>query len=265
MVRGESIGGDAMGEYAELNGIRTYYEVHGATNNEPLVLLHGGITPIETWSGQVGALSERYRVYLPERRAHRGRTWYPTGNFLREFLKEVVGGTANLVGWSDGGIVGLLVALRQPDLVGKLVVIGTNFHHEGVPFTPEEMGVTADAPELAMFRGMYESVSPDGPEHWPVVIEKVTRMWTEEPTLTVDDVAQIQAPTLVMAGDDDMPTLAHTVAMYEALPRGQLAVVPGASHAVPMEKPALVNQLILEFLVGGEPQTMIPVRRRRGV
>src|SRR5438552_6372638 len=124
-----------MGEYADLNGIRTYYEVHGASNDEPLVLLHGGISPAETWSGQVGALSEWYRVYVPERRGH-GRTHDVEGPYTYElmadetvaFLKEVVGGPAHLVGWSDGGNVGLLVALGNPDLVGKLVVIGSNFH-----------------------------------------------------------------------------------------------------------------------------------------
>ena len=95
-----------------------------------------------------------------------------------------------------------------------------------------------------------------------VLIDKILRMWTEGPTLTVEEVAGILAPTLVMVGDDDMPTLSHTVSMYEALPHGQLAVVPGASHAVPMEKAPLVNQLILEFLQTGEPQTMIPIRRQ---
>jgi pimeloyl-ACP methyl ester carboxylesterase len=258
-----------MGEYADLNGIRTYYEVHGASNSEPLVLLHGGLLTAETWGGQVGSFSEKYRVYVPERRGH-GRTQDVEGPYTYEamaddtvaFLKEVVGGTAHLVGWSDGGNVGLLVALRDPGLVGKLVVIGSNFHHDGVSVTPEDMGMSADAPEVAMFRGPYEQVSPDGPEHWPVVFDKIMRMWTEGPTLTVEDVARIQAPTLVLVGDDDMPTLAHTVAMYEALPKGQLAVVPGASHALPMEKSPAVNQLVLEFLQGGEPQTMIPIRRR---
>jgi pimeloyl-ACP methyl ester carboxylesterase len=127
--------------------------------------------------------------------------------------------------------------------------------------TPAEMGLTADSPDLQFFRDLYAASSPDGPDHWPIVFEKVIRMWTEEPTLTVEDVASIQSPTLVLAGDDDLMTMAHTTALYEALPRGQLAVIPGASHAVPMEKAELVNQLVLDFLSAGEPQTMIPIRR----
>jgi pimeloyl-ACP methyl ester carboxylesterase len=260
-----------MGEYTDLNGVRTYYEVHGAAKEEPLVLLHGGLATAETWGPQIGALSERYRVYVPERRAH-GHTQDVEGPLTYEdmaadtvaFLKEVVGGPAHLVGWSDGGIVALLVALSDADLVRKLVVIGTNFHYEGVSVTPQDMNMSADGPEMAFFRGLYEAASPDGPGHWPVAFEKITRMWIVSPTMTVEDVARIVTPTLVLVGDDDMPRLAHTTAMFEALPHGQLAVVPGASHAVPMEKPQHVNQLILEFLPGGEPETMIPIRRRRG-
>jgi pimeloyl-ACP methyl ester carboxylesterase len=259
-----------MGEYVDLNGVRAYYEVHGASNDEPLVLLHGGMATAETWGPQLDALSQRYRLYVPERRGH-GHTHDVEGPLTYDlmagdtvaFLKEVVGGSAHLVGWSDGGIVALHVALRDPDLVGKLVLIGANFHYEGGLVTPDEMGLTAEGPELAIFRSMYEAASPDGPEHWPVVVEKIIRMWTEEPTLTTKDLASIQAATLVLVGDDDMPALGHTVEMYESLPRGQLAVVPGASHFVPMERPALVNELILDFLVSGEPQTLMPMRRRR--
>jgi len=259
-----------MGEYATLNGIRTYFEVHGEEGREPLVLLHGGVCTAETWAGQAGPLSEYYRVFVPERRGH-GRTQDVDGPITYElmaadtaaFLREVVGGPAHAVGWSDGGNTGLLVALNDPELVRSLVAIGSNFHHDGAMFTPAEAGVTAGGPEMAMLRGMYEAVSPDGPEHWPVVFDKVMRMWTEEPTLTVEDLSRIEAPVLVMVGDDDMVRLDHTVAFFEALPKGQLAVVPGASHILPLEKPDEVNRLILEFLRGGEPRTMAPIRRGR--
>ena len=259
-----------MGEYATLNGIRTYYEVHGDEGSEPLVLLHGGISTAETWGGQAGPLGEHYRVYVPERRGH-GRTPDVEGPFTYElmaadtaaFLGEVVGGPAHLVGWSDGGNTGLLVALSDPGLVRSLVAIGSNFHHDGGMFTPADSDLSADAPGLAVLRDLYGSTSPDGPEHWPVVFDKVNQMWAEGPTLTVEDLGRIEVPVLVMVGDDDVVRLDHTAAFYEALPKGQLAVVPRASHGLPMEQPEEVNRLILEFLRGGEPQTMMPVRRAR--
>jgi len=87
-------------------------------------------------------------------------------------------------------------------------------------------------------------------------------MWREEPTLSEKDVAAIPVPVLVVAGDDDVIRHQHTVALYEALRHGQLAVIPGASHGVFMEKPILLSRIVLDFLVEeGDPQTILPVRR----
>jgi pimeloyl-ACP methyl ester carboxylesterase len=89
-------------------------------------------------------------------------------------------------------------------------------------------------------------------------------MFSAEPTLTAADVSQIGSPVLVLSGDDDLVSLTHTVALYEALPEGQLAVVPGASHALPLEQPDAATALILKFLgAAGSPQTLFPVRRAR--
>jgi pimeloyl-ACP methyl ester carboxylesterase len=108
----------------------------------------------------------------------------------------------------------------------------------------------------------YSERSPDGAEHFPVIAEKAMAMMASEPTMTTDDLAQISAPTLVLVGDDDLSTLAHTCSLYESLPAGQLAVVPGASHLVVLEKPTLVNQLVSEFLgSGGAVSTLMPLRR----
>jgi pimeloyl-ACP methyl ester carboxylesterase len=93
------------------------------------------------------------------------------------------------------------------------------------------------------------------------VFTKSMAMFTTEPTMTTDDLAQIAAPTLVVAGDDDVIRLDHTSSMYEALPAGQLAIVPGASHALPIEKPADLARLVLEFLASGPPETFMPVLR----
>jgi pimeloyl-ACP methyl ester carboxylesterase len=135
--------------------------------------------------------------------------------------------------------------------------MGSNFHHEGV--VPKLLeGMEGDD---SMLRAPYEAVSPDGPEHWPVITEKLVALWRVAPTLTVDDLARIPVPVLVLVGDDDAVFLSHTVAMYEALPQGQLAVIPGTSHLVPIEKPALVNQLVLDFLDDGAVVSMIPMRR----
>ncbi len=165
----------------------------------------------------------------------------------------------HLVGWSDGGIVAMLVALRRPDLVDRLVLIGTNFHFEGV----HELDLDDGAPPAVMLEA-YAKRSPDGVDHFPVVAEKFIAMATTEPTLTTDDLARLAHPTLVLVGDDDLVRLDHTVAFYEALPAGRLCVVPGASHAVVLERPQLLAAIITDFLLGPEPpETLIPIRRAR--
>ena len=117
-----------MGKYVELPGVKTWYEVEG--KGEPLVLLHGGFCTNETWATLRPEFAARFRVFLPERRAH-GHTpdvegplsYTDMAKDTVDFLTSVVRKPAHLV----GGIVGLLVAIARPDLVRKLVVIRANF------------------------------------------------------------------------------------------------------------------------------------------
>jgi pimeloyl-ACP methyl ester carboxylesterase len=95
-----------------------------------------------------------------------------------------------------------------------------------------------------------------------VFVAKVARMVAEEPTLAASDLARVRSRTLVMAGDDDVIKLSHTVALYENIPDSELAIVHGTSHTLTLEKPALVNRLILDFLSTDPVETLIPVRRR---
>ncbi|MCH0538043.1 alpha/beta hydrolase [Streptomyces sp. MUM 203J] len=258
-----------MGTYVELPGVRTWYETEGS--GDPVVLLHGGFCTNETWGPQRADLAARFRLFLPERRGH-GHTpdvpgpasYQDMADDTAAFLEEVVGGPAHLVGWSDGGIIALLVASARPDLVRKAVVTGASFlpapKCAAAPGLLDQM--SPDAPELAPFREMYAAVSPDGAEHWPVVTGKLTGMFRTQPNIPTEDLARIGAPTLVLSGDDDVVSLEHTIALYRAVPGSELAVVPGTSHALLMEKPDLVNRIILDFL-GEEPvETMYPVRRR---
>jgi len=240
--------------YIDVHGVHTYYETEG--EGEPLLLLHGGAAPIDFWGPQRPAFAAAYRLYLPERRAH-GRTPDIDGPITYEvmaddtvaFMEAMEIKNAHIVGWSDGGNIGMLMAVRRPDLVRTLVSIGGNYHFEGMP---EEMRAVAAnlTPETFMpaLVDLYGQLSPDGAGHFGVVLKKVTAMWVSGPTLTPADLAGIAAPTLVMVGDADMPTLEHTIALYRAIPSAQLCVVPGASHTVAMNKPELVNRIILDFL-----------------
>jgi pimeloyl-ACP methyl ester carboxylesterase len=257
-----------MGEYVDIGGVNTWYDEEGS--GEPLVLLHGGLCTNETWAAQTPVFAERFRVVAPERRGH-GHTADAPGPLTYAamatdtvgFLERVIGGPAHLVGWSDGGIVGLMVAIARPDLVRKLVVIGSNYDTTGVVPGVEDMfaSMAPDGEDMAMFRGLYEMHSPDGPEHWPVVFAKFVEMMQREPNIPVGELARISAPTLVVVGDDDMVSMEHTVALFRAIPNSELAVVPGASHGVPMEKSELLNRIVLDFLENEPVATMMPIRR----
>jgi pimeloyl-ACP methyl ester carboxylesterase len=171
---------------------------------------------------------------------------------------EMLGRPVHAVGWSDGGIAALLTSRRRSDLIDRQVLIGANFHFDGIVLDDTDEG----SPLSDAMADAYGLRSPDGRDHFPVVHAKFMTMARTEPTLLPSDLGDIRTPTLVLAGDDDLVRIDHTVALYQALPAGQLAIVQGSSHAVPLERPALVSQLILDFLRGPvPPATLLPVRR----
>jgi len=242
------------GRYIDLNGLNTYYEVHG--NSEPLLLMHGGFCTVETFARQTPDFAAKYQVIVPERRGH-GRTpdvegpitYEAMADDTIELLKGLGISSAHLVGYSDGGNTALIVALKRPDLVRKMVCMGANFHYNGMaPVAVEVMAHATPDSFYPWLVNKYKEVSPDGPDHLPIVFEKIMRMWREEPALSPQDLSQIQAETLVLVGDRDWVATEHTVQMYESIPNAQLCIVPGATHGAPFEKAALVNRIVLDFL-----------------
>ena len=254
--------------YIDVNGHETWLTVSGS-HEQTVLLLHGGFSESDAMLGTIGGpLGERYRVAAFDRRGH-GRTADTPEPFHYDSMAdetvavlEHLGGAAHLVGFSDGGITGLLVALRRPDLVDRLVLIGPNFHHDGPRdrLTPPE-DAAAD-PAFAMIAQVYAERSPDGAEHFGEVTAKTFTMFRSEPTLTVADLARVEVPTLVLVGDDDLIDLAHTVELYESIPEAQLAVVPAASHLLPIEQPDETARIVLRYLTAPlPPTTLMPVRR----
>jgi pimeloyl-ACP methyl ester carboxylesterase len=238
-----------MGDYVQLGEVRTYYEDDGA--GEPLVLLHPGGADSRAWGSNVGGLADRYQVFRPDRRAH-GRTPDPgpmsydlMAQDMISFLETVVEGPAYLVGHSDGAPVALLTALRRPDLVPRLVFASGVFNHAG--WTPGSIDLDEETTEF--FTEYHAEVSPDGPDHFLVLKDKLHAMQSAEPTLTPEDLAGYPHPALVMIGDGDGEVyVEHTLALFGGLPKGQLAVVPNTGHGMPADKPELFNRLVIDFL-----------------
>lgn len=255
-----------MGAYIDINGHPTWVDERGS-GAATVLLLHGGLDNCDSMLDTIGRLlGARFRLLAFDRRGH-GRTADTDAPFgyaaMADETISVIGhfgGPVHLVGWSDGGIIALVVGRTRPDLVSRMVVIGANFHHEGLL----TFDVDPASPVASQIVSAYVERSPDGAGHLDVVMEKTFSMFASEPTMTVDELREITAPTLVMVGDDDMVSLQHTIQLFEALPNAQLAVVPGTSHALPMEKPEETARIIEAFLLAdSEPVTLMPVRRIR--
>ena len=253
--------------FVEINGHPTWVDDRAPDQQgSTVLLLHGGLSSSESLLDTIGpTLEANHRVVAFDRRGH-GYTadtpepfhYHSMATETIGVIETVIGRPAHLVGYSDGGIVSLFVALQRPDLVERLIVIGTNFHHDGI----YPLEIDPDSDVLASLVEAYAARTPDGAEHFGEMAAKFMTMAATEPTLTTDDLARISAPTLVMSGDDDLVKLGHTVELFEALPVAQLAVVPGASHALPLEQPAAVGAIASTFLSGPPaPETLMPVRR----
>ena len=244
--------------YVDIAGQRVWHEVSGS--GDPVVLLHGAFGGASSFSMQAPALvAAGFRVHVPERRGHAHTADVEGPLTYSVMADDTIGyldaqvGAGHLVGWSDGAVVALLVAQRRPDLVRRQVLIGQYYNSSGrVPDSPIDQALSSpDA--VKWLRQEYDAVSPDGPEHFPVVYEKTMRMLRCEPELDLAEFAAVTAPTLVLQGDRDEVTLEHSMAVVGALPDARLAVLPG-THALPIEAPEVVNPLLISFLRGGAAQ-----------
>ena len=220
---------------------------------EATLLLHGGLSSTESWDWTVLPALKRRHVFAYDRTAH-GRTGSREGyyhfdfqtNEAISFIEEVIKEPVHLIGWSDGGIISLMVALKRPDLVRSIVSIGTNFHWDvGLPFEAEPVIELTEED-----RARWAERSPDPAHMQEVIIRKAYEVWKSEPNMSTSDLAKIKCPVLVLCGDDEPFSNQHTVELYESLPNAQLAIVPGTSHAVVKEKPETVQSIIKNFNKG---------------
>ena len=252
-----------MPDYVNLRGHQIYtYEWE--RDGEAVVLLHGGLSKTSSWDYlMVPPLEDEFHVFAYDRTAH-GFTGDQPGSLHFAFqaqeaiayLEDVVKEPAHLIGYSDGGIIALMVAIARPELVKSIVAIGANYHYSAPLSEFAEAFVSEDD------QAEYNLISPDAPH---TLLEKIIRMnqiWKTEPDISLKEIASIQCPVLVMAGDDDVIKHEHTISLYENLPLGQLAIIPGTSHGVVKEKPALMIAIIMQFLEDlSYPITRQPIRR----
>jgi pimeloyl-ACP methyl ester carboxylesterase len=250
---------DIQRGYASVNGVKLYYEIRGS--GPPVVLLHGGIQTIETSFAKVlPELARKFRVVAVEQVGH-GHTADSGQSFsynkMAEDTAALLGkiglGRADLIGWSDGGIVALLVAAKYPEHVRRAVVSGVSTRLEGIQpeflkwlreTTPD--GLVKILPKE--LRDAYERTSPDGSAHWPVLVAKARDLWLSR-SVEKTQLAAIDAAVLLIAGDQDYwATAEHSVDIFRSLRRSQLWIVPGTGHDTFNARPAWLLAVITDFL-----------------
>jgi len=222
-----------------------YYEIHG--EGPPLLLLHGGSGSIpERW---IQLFTPQFRVIAPEQMGH-GRTadlidrpfhYHDMAEDTVELMGQLGVESAVVVGYSDGGIIGLDMSIHHPERVTKLAVTGANARFDGYTEENQEFARSFD-PVSEPVSEMYADLSPDGADHWPVVLGRLKTMWAAEPSFTNEELQSISAATLLVIGDRDIVTPEHAVQMFRTIPGAQLCVVPNAGHGT------MPQEAVLRFL-----------------
>lgn len=252
--------------YASVNGLDMYYEIHGT--GRPLVLLHGALSAIGTSFGKLlPSLTRTRQVIAVEQQAHghtadidRPLSIEQMADDTAALLRHLGIEKADIFGWSMGAGIALQIAIRHPDLMNKLVVASVAYNNDGLYPEVLEGEETMKPEDLAgtPWQEEYSRIAPR-PEDWPVLIEKVKRIDQEFKGLAPDDIQAIEAPTLIIIGDSDIIRPEHAVEMFRllgggvagdlaGLPRARLAVLPGTTHVILINRTDWLLSMIGEFL-----------------
>jgi len=238
----------------EYQGAKIHYVSYG--QGEPVLLLHGGLSNKLSWFSQIPWLvSSGRRVILIDTRGHgystKGHSKLSYQIFAEDTLQvlDKLGiQRTDVVGWSDGGIIALLLGLEAPQRIGKIIAISANFHPSGVlPETDSTPSVAEHfllKPVTDWVRGIWSGA---GEQH-PSLEAEIKTLWHTEPQLGQADLQAITAPTLVVVGENDIIDLKHSNELARLLANGRIEVITGAGHAAPLTHAQQINQLIASFL-----------------
>lgn len=234
---------ESAGKKIKVNGINLYYEVYG--NGEPLLLLHGNGQNIGSFSQQIYEFKNYYTVYAVDTRGQGKSTEngikYSYDLFaadINAFLDSLKLKNVNIIGWSDGGNTGLILAMKHPEKVKALVTMGANiFINNSVVkksvFRTLKRGVTYFEKDTS-----YSSQNK----------VKLLKLLQTEPNYSFEDLKKIQCPVLVIAGQKDIIKETHTKGIANSISKGRLYIAPNETHFFPKENKTLFNKIVLDYL-----------------
>ncbi|RZM97985.1 alpha/beta hydrolase [Bradyrhizobium genosp. SA-3] len=247
----------AQSGLAPINGVKIWYAVFG--RGQTVLLLHGGLANANYWGHQVRALQRHYQVIVMESRGHgrSSRNQEPYGYDL--MASDVVGlldhlkiSKAAIVGWSDGAIIGLDIAIKHPERVSKLFAFAANSDPSGVADIASSDVFNA---YIARAGEEYKRLSPT-PTEYKSFVADITKMWESQPKWTALDLAAIKVPTWIVDGDhDEAIKRENTEFMAANIPGAGLLIQPEVSHFSFLQDPEQFNEDVLHFLArGGGPR-----------
>ncbi|MBS1920074.1 MAG: alpha/beta hydrolase [Bacteroidetes bacterium] len=221
----------AVGKYYNIRGFKMYCEVYG--KGQPLLIIHGNGGSISNFVNQIPYFSKKYKVIVADSRSQ-GKSVDPGDSLTYEMMADDYAAlldamnidSADVIGWSDGGIDGLLLAIRHPEKVKKLAITGANL----VPDTtavPEEVWDMVTPNYNALKEKQNKSaIEKNG--------FKLLRLLVEQPHISLSELHTIKCPTLVIGGDHDVIKPAHTMLIFENIPKSYLWILPNSGHSTPI-------------------------------
>jgi pimeloyl-ACP methyl ester carboxylesterase len=245
-----AVAGEHSGR-ARINGISLYYAVTG--HGPPVVLLHGGLANSDYWGNQVKALAPGHTVIVVDSRGH-GRSTRDARPYGYDLMADDVValldvlhiGRADIVGWSDGGILGIDLAIRHPDRVGKIFAFAANTTISGVQEGVEKNPTFARFIERAGREYVRLSATP---KDYAAFVAQISKMWATEPNWSDAQLRSIKTQVLVVDGDhDEAIKRQHTEYIAATIPEAGLLILPNASHFAFLQDPVLFNAALLHFL-----------------
>jgi pimeloyl-ACP methyl ester carboxylesterase len=236
---------------ANANGISIHYAVYG--EGSPVILLHGGLANADYWGNQIPALAQRHTVIVMDSRGH-GRSTRDSRPYSYDLMADDVVALmdvlkvpkTDVVGWSDGGTLGLDLAIRHPDRVGKI------FAFAATTVTSGEKYSAVINPTIVAYvkrtRHEYDAYSVT-PNDYASFVMQIIKMWASQPDWTDGHLKAIAAPVLVVDGDhDEAIKREHTEYIASAIAGAGLLILPNASHFAFLQDPELFNYAVLHFL-----------------
>jgi pimeloyl-ACP methyl ester carboxylesterase len=235
---------NAVSGTVKLKDANIYYETYGT--GQPLLLLHGNSQSIYAFNFQIKALAEKYKVIAVDTRGQGKSTDETTGplsyNIFADDMKQLMDSLhikkASILGWSDGGNTGLIMAQQYPAYVNKLAVMGANLFPTNDALPDTVLNQVKQA--LAVYKNSSNAKAK--------MQTRLFNMLLTEPHLTFNDVRKIKSPVLVMAGEHDLILEKHTRAIAAAIPKSKLVIFKGATHYAPVDIVKEFNKTVLAFL-----------------